>query len=292
MANVIKPKRRTSNTTAPTTAELQDGEMAVNVASKQIFVRDGASIVEVANAAGSGGGYNIADLFTGGAVGIWYDPADITTLFQDAAGTVPVTAAGQPVGLMLDKSGNGVHAEQPTAGLRPVYQTGGNFSWLDPSGGRWMFVGNAAAATNYLRFTSFLGVRVGGSGQAMFVKPHADTHSSPFFRWSFWGASNWECRWNGDAASCPGAGADQVMVLDAHGVTQRSAGDFSTTGSIGPTGFSGFTYPNAVRARLFSNGGGGELFTGRFYGLVLTETALDRLTRQAVANELLAKMLS
>ena len=54
MANVIKPKRRTSNTTAPTTAELQDGEMAVNVASKQIFVRDGASIVEVANAAGGG----------------------------------------------------------------------------------------------------------------------------------------------------------------------------------------------------------------------------------------------
>lgn len=43
-------------------------------------------------------------LFAAGEVGAWYDPSDITTLFQDAAGTTPVTAAGQVVGLMLDKS--------------------------------------------------------------------------------------------------------------------------------------------------------------------------------------------
>lgn len=36
--------------------------------------------------------------------GVWYDPSDLSTLFQDAAGTIPVTAAGQPVGLILDKS--------------------------------------------------------------------------------------------------------------------------------------------------------------------------------------------
>ena len=40
--------------------------------------------------------------------GVWYDPSDFTTLFQDAAGTTPVTAVEQPVGLMLDKSKNGV----------------------------------------------------------------------------------------------------------------------------------------------------------------------------------------
>jgi hypothetical protein len=34
----------------------------------------------------------------------WYDPSDRTTLYQDSAGTTPVTAAGQPVGLVLDKS--------------------------------------------------------------------------------------------------------------------------------------------------------------------------------------------
>ena len=36
--------------------------------------------------------------------GAWFDPSDLSTLYQDAAGTVPVTAVGQPVGLVLDKS--------------------------------------------------------------------------------------------------------------------------------------------------------------------------------------------
>ena len=39
--------------------------------------------------------------------GVWYDPSDFTTLFQDAAGTTPAVLE-QPVGLMLDKSKNGV----------------------------------------------------------------------------------------------------------------------------------------------------------------------------------------
>jgi hypothetical protein len=43
-------------------------------------------------------------VFRTGAQGVWYDPSDFSTLFQDAAGTIPVTAVEQPVGLMLDKS--------------------------------------------------------------------------------------------------------------------------------------------------------------------------------------------
>ena len=45
-----------------------------------------------------------SELFTAGVNGTWYDPSDLNTLFQDAAGTQPVTAVEQPVGLMLDKS--------------------------------------------------------------------------------------------------------------------------------------------------------------------------------------------
>ena len=60
-------------------------------------------------------------LFTGSVVGVWYDPNDITTLFQDTAGTTPITATGQSVALMLDKSGNAKHASQSTAGSRPIY---------------------------------------------------------------------------------------------------------------------------------------------------------------------------
>jgi hypothetical protein len=35
--------------------------------------------------------------------GIWYPAADLSNCFQDAAGTTPCTAEGQPVGLMLDQ---------------------------------------------------------------------------------------------------------------------------------------------------------------------------------------------
>jgi len=55
----------------------------------------------------------------------WYDPSDLTTLFQDSAGTTPVTAAGQPVGLILDKSGNGRHASQATSTARPLLEDDG-----------------------------------------------------------------------------------------------------------------------------------------------------------------------
>jgi hypothetical protein len=44
------------------------------------------------------------DLFQSGEQGAWYDPSDLTTLFQDAAGTTPVVSDGDPVGLILDKS--------------------------------------------------------------------------------------------------------------------------------------------------------------------------------------------
>lgn len=46
----------------------------------------------------------ISEIFANNEQGFAYDPNDLTTMFQDAAGSVPVTAVGQPVGLMLDKS--------------------------------------------------------------------------------------------------------------------------------------------------------------------------------------------
>ena len=73
-------------------------------------------------------------LFLNGQQGIWYDPSDLRTLFQDSAGTTPVTADSQPVGLALDKSGNGNHASQATATARPLYRTDGVRHWLEFDG--------------------------------------------------------------------------------------------------------------------------------------------------------------
>lgn len=62
----------------------------------------------------------VAALFSAGEQGVWYDPSDFSTMFQDAAGTIPVTTVGQAVGRILDKSGRGNHATQTTDTKRPV----------------------------------------------------------------------------------------------------------------------------------------------------------------------------
>ena len=68
----------------------------------------------------SGFAFNPVSLFAAGTQGAFYDPSDLNTLFQDDAGTTPVTAVEQTVGRILDKSGRGNHATQATLANRPT----------------------------------------------------------------------------------------------------------------------------------------------------------------------------
>lgn len=74
--------------------------------------------------------FSPADLFQNNEQGAWYDPSDLSTMFQDSAGTIPVTAIGQPVGRINDKSGNGNNAIQSTAAARPLLQNDGVNNYL------------------------------------------------------------------------------------------------------------------------------------------------------------------
>lgn len=67
--------------------------------------------------------YNPMTLFAGGEQGVWFDPSDLSTLFQDVAGKIPVTKDGDPVALMRDKSGNGNHATQTVSVANPIYRS-------------------------------------------------------------------------------------------------------------------------------------------------------------------------
>lgn len=85
-------------------------------------------------------------LFGNNEPGFTFEPWDISTLYQDRVGTTPVTAAGQSVGLRLDKSKGLV--------LGPELVTNGDFAtdtgWT--LGGNWSISGgtlNGAAATSY-----------------------------------------------------------------------------------------------------------------------------------------------
>jgi hypothetical protein len=61
--------------------------------------------------------------FATGRFGFWHDCWDRHTLFQDLAGTIPVTADGQKVALVRDKIVNKLNMIQPSVSLRPIFST-------------------------------------------------------------------------------------------------------------------------------------------------------------------------
>ncbi|QPF36501.1 hypothetical protein H0S57_08055 [Acinetobacter johnsonii] len=85
----------------------------------------------------------IKPLFSNGEQGFFYDPNDLSTMFQDAVGTVPVTDVGQAVGLLLDKSKGSVMGSNIV--------TDGGFNdptkWL-PVGSGWSISKGNAVANN------------------------------------------------------------------------------------------------------------------------------------------------
>lgn len=98
-----------------------------------------------------GGAWSPLSLFAAGEQGAWYDPSDLSTLYQDAAGTIPVTDVEQPVGLMLDKSGRGNHAFQGTTtpnDKRPILSARVNLltNTEDFSAAAWLKTGAGTGA--------------------------------------------------------------------------------------------------------------------------------------------------
>lgn len=115
---------------------------------------------------GGGAPISPASLFASGEQGAWYDPSDLSTMFQDSTGTTPVTAVGQPVGLILDKS-------QGLA-LGPELATNGDFAtdtgWTKGanttiSGGS----ANFAAASGYAIWQNSAGIFPGGYYEVTYI---------------------------------------------------------------------------------------------------------------------------
>ena len=122
----------------------------------------------------------IKKLFANGEQGFFYDPNDLSTMFQDAAGTIPVTGAGQPVGLILDKSGRNNHAFQANSAPRPILRknavTGANYLEFDGS--------DDFLQTSYIDFTGtdkvslFAGVRTLIKHEGVILESSANSNTS------------------------------------------------------------------------------------------------------------------
>jgi hypothetical protein len=78
----------------------------------------GIGLFQVASRGGVAA-FSPLSLFASGEQGGWYDPSDLSTMFQLSTGTTAV-AVNDPVGYIADKSGRGNHLTQANTASRPV----------------------------------------------------------------------------------------------------------------------------------------------------------------------------
>lgn len=250
-----------------------------------------------------------ASLFAASEKGYWLDPNDFTTMFQDAAGTIPVTAAGQPVGRWVDKSGNGNVFSIGTAAFRPVLTldgtTGHHYLLFDGSNDRL-----DSASTINLTATDKLTLAIGvyidtPSVSPSYILETGTNYTSPsggyglipdvagasevgfagsgtgaaYYRAPLPYAARYTITCNYDIA---GAAIAQEIVPRINEATPSL-----TVGSAGPMGTGNFgntaTY---IGAR---GGGASGQFKGRIYGLIVRGATTSGATLTDLENYLQAR---
>lgn len=98
------------------------------------------------------GGFSPLHLFAAGEAGAWFDPSDLSTMFQDSAGTTPVTAVEQPVGLWFDKSkGAKLGTNLGVTDAFPITKSAGQFfaASTAPQAGVWYELTYVITASDY-----------------------------------------------------------------------------------------------------------------------------------------------
>jgi len=167
-------------------------------------------------------------LYLLGQVGAWYDPSDLSTMFTDAAGTTPVTGDGDPVGLILDKSGNGYHASQATSTARPLFQIDGSGKHYLAFDGVDDYLSTAAIdLTGTDKVTVFSGSRVLSSNLAVFY----ETNTNALSGGAFYATSNEQVTNIGTflVSGTGGGGVKTLTGQPAHAVTTAQFSSVFTT---------------------------------------------------------------
>ena len=122
----------------------------------------GSSIGRAIGSAIAGGGAvswsPVTAWFAAGEKGVVYDLSQLSSLFQDTAGSTPVTADGQTLKRINDLSGNALHATEATNG--PTIGTDGNgkrYALFDGTNDR--LITGVCDASAFNKCTIVLGLR-------------------------------------------------------------------------------------------------------------------------------------
>lgn len=206
---------------------------------------------------------------------MWYDPSDAATLFQDVAGLIPATEDGQPVALMLDKSGHDNNATQETPELCPILRIVGGLSYLQFNGTDSFLVTGAIDLTATTALTVFAGItkdsdaasailcETNGGGSRSFSM-FAPSGASPSFGFRIWGGL-------GVTVHAMGYAAPVTAVLTGYGDTPSGLTYLRVNGAAPAVSD---PYPNGGgmgNGPMFigRRNGTSSPFTGDLYGLIV-----------------------
>lgn len=216
----------------------------------------------------------------------WWDPSDLSTMWQDTAGTTPVTADGDVVARIDDKSGNSRNFTQSTSGARPVYRTSGGLHWLEFAGsGDWM-INSATLATLYGSTTFNAVVSARADSITLSTTPllapavlHGD-EGAVTVGWaatSLIGTSNFDG--STDYTSVANTLGDDVVVYARHesGTLYLSRNSVFVDASVASGSTSDLGSND--KAVLFTNYAQNQFMNGRLYGAATTTTALTEQER-------------
>lgn len=235
MAITLKPRRSNTAGAVPTTAQLVDGELAVNTSDKKIYMRVGGTIVEVGNSAGSGylplsGGTITGNLgVTGtGTFGGAVRAAGINSFSGAFGNQIGLVARGWNNGItrwldVMEADGSLALYSYDTAGGTPTPV----FNFKSPVAGGSALVSFSGAVTSVGAYTSGGAISTTGSGASI----------------SFQDRSNAASKWDWYAL-----GGISRLWLQGSGdrLTVNTGGDVSTTGNVDAGGL----LANIGRARL------------------------------------------
>lgn len=210
---------------------------------------------------------------------LWLDASDSSTLFQDAAATTPATATNDPVGAWLDKSGNGRHATQATAGNRPVISGTlvGARRGLSMTGTQSLMTGGPNLSLSQPT-TIFAVIRTGTSAQSGTILDFSNNPRQILT----WDGGSGTCRaWAGAGFIVTG-GAQPLtatsMIVAFNGSASRAAVNSRSFWAFGNPGING-TAAGAVLGNwtTFDQPLRGQIAELGIYNRMLSDSEVDRL---------------
>lgn len=228
-----------------------------------------------------------SDAYDAGQKGVWLHLQDKSTVFQDAAATIPADY-GDVIGCILDKSGNGWHATQTNEPQKPIYTLGADgfaYAYFDGVDDCLDIGVVDLSHTSQIAIALGMNKRVDAQGFVLELGNYNTDPGSFAVAHSLGNFANWRT-WGRGASGSPSANivqsapdragfSSEIDLAQPRVEMVRTKGGSAT--SAAATG--GGTFSSTLNLRIGRRNANSNASALDLYGLVLTDYIPDDITK-------------